>query len=296
MKCSVCKKEAEFNEICPICGFENRLFATKEDANNWLQSVAKPHKMYYELQQSHNELRKGYGELQKSHGELQQNHNELHRNHGELQQSHIQLHAEHQETKNQIAAIIKRLDEKPKVEENLRAESPKPQVVQVGNIMPFGGYDWRVLAVENNRALLISEKVLEQRPYHDVRQAITWEQCSLRKYLNNEFYNSLGAENPKIAQAKNPNANNPQYGTAGGNPTSDKIFLLSIEEVNNYFVNNDDRIAKNTAEKACWWWLRSPGCYSFGAAFVYGDGSVLVFGSNVFDASGGVRPALWLNL
>ncbi|MCL1996328.1 MAG: DUF6273 domain-containing protein [Defluviitaleaceae bacterium] len=189
--------------------------------------------------------------------------------------------------------------------------------------MHFGGYDWRVLDVENNQALLISEKVLEKRPYNVEYKAITWEQCSLRKYLNNEFYNSLGAENSKIAQTQNPNTNNPWYGTAVGNPTSDKIFLLSIEEVVKYFGDSDDlknkrrkdidgnldssgywlydeynnaRMARDDSGKVWWWWLRSPGSSSYDAAYVRGIGSVRIDGDPVSLDSGGVRPALWLNL
>jgi hypothetical protein len=45
-----------------------------------------------------------------------------------------------------------------------------------------------------------------------------------------------------------------------------------------------------------WWWLRSPGIYSFHAAGVLADGVVRGSGNFVHDPSVSVRPALWLHL
>jgi hypothetical protein len=187
----------------------------------------------------------------------------------------------------------------------------------------LGGIDWRVLTVENNRALLISEKILEKRPYNIEGKDITWENCTLRKYLNNEFYNKLGVVKPAIAETRNSNPDNLWYGTPGGNATSDKVFLLSIDELVKYFGDSGDlknerrkdfngnvrsdgyciydqynsaRIANYGSEGACWWWLRSPGSRSRSAARVDVDGSVDVDGYSVNNVSGGVRPAFWLNL
>ena len=190
----------------------------------------------------------------------------------------------------------------------------------------LGGIDWRVLAVENNKALLISEKILESRPYNTEYKDITWEWCTLRKYLNSDFYNKLGMAKSAIAETRNNNPNNPWYGTSGGNETVDKIFLLSLDELVKYFGDSGDlrnkkrygwedskhclqsngyllhdqyddaRIAKNGKGEACWWWLRSPGHISNCAARVSFGGSVDVFGYGVILDTVGVRPALWLNL
>jgi hypothetical protein len=103
---------------------------------------------------------------------------------------------------------------------------------------------------------------------------------------------------------------------AGGKNTQDRIFLLSISEVIKYFGDSgqlknknskseyriDDQF--NSARQAhyngswAWWWLRSPGHHSYDAAYVSSDGNVIVNGITVFRGhdSGGVRPALWLNL
>ena len=66
-----------------------------------------------------------------------------------------------------------------------------------------------------------------------------------------------------------------------------------------YFSNEHDNDRRATYNgSSAWWWLRSPGDFSFSAAHVYPDGVVHVSGVNVgIDyGGGGVRPALWLNL
>ena len=193
----------------------------------------------------------------------------------------------------------------------------------VGSIIKFADIDWRVLTVENNKALLISEKILEKRPYNVDGKDITWENCTLRKYLNNEFYNSLDAAKSTISETRNDNPNNPWYGTAGGNTTTDKVFLLSLDELVKYFGesgdlrnkrckdnkgNNDStggylydqynsaRVANYRNEGASFWWLRSPGEDSFTAACVGPVGDFRVSGVYFSADSGGIRPALWLNL
>ena len=36
----------------------------------------------------------------------------------------------------------------------------------VGDVIQFGGIDWLVLDIQDGKALLLSEKILEERPYH----------------------------------------------------------------------------------------------------------------------------------
>ena len=190
--------------------------------------------------------------------------------------------------------------------------------LNIGSIHVFASIDWRVLEVKDGQALLISEKILEMQAYNVEYVDITWKRCTLREYLNGEFYNSLGQDRHRIADSNNDNPNNPWYGTAGGSTTVDKVFLLSLDEVcrhlgdgastgnlsrkgstgNNYYItdkNNAARVSKY-GNVAYWWWLRSPGYYGDNAAIVYDDGRVFVGGLLVNNDYGGVRPALRLNL
>ncbi|MCL1832537.1 MAG: DUF6273 domain-containing protein [Oscillospiraceae bacterium] len=143
----------------------------------------------------------------------------------------------------------------------------------------------------------MNEDVTDNKSYHADGVDITWEYSSIRNYLNGEYYNTFTAgEQARIVETTIINSDNPEYGTAGGNDTTDKIFLLSIDEVNLYFSDENSKIAYNAEGVALWWWLRSPGLGSIDAAGVYIDGSVCVSGCNVNSFNGGVRPALWLNL
>jgi hypothetical protein len=138
----------------------------------------------------------------------------------------------------------------------------------------------------------------------------------MRKYLNREFYDSFSeADRAQIVEVTNENPDNPWDGTEGGNTTTDKVFLLSIDEIVEYFGDsgqlkakptgpkgeswwfddqyNVDRSAKSGSKNA-WWWLRSPGYVSTRAAYIPINGNVHLHGEPVKSRNGGVRPALWL--
>ena len=189
--------------------------------------------------------------------------------------------------------------------------TPDPKV---GDRLAFGSYqgeaiEWRVLAVEDNRMLVISEQILDARPYNEMRIGVTWETSTLRAWLNNYFYSAAftEAEKARIAETIMINSNNSKYNTIGGNSTLDKVFLLSIEEADNYFSGDEDRRAKGTSYTKTQglivyrdtemgrWWLRSPGYYPSYAACVSFVGTLFPEGYNVHNGAVGVRPALWLN-
>lgn len=161
----------------------------------------------------------------------------------------------------------------------------------------FGGILWRVLEVQNGKALIISESVLTKSTYHLVSEQVTWEECDLRKYLNGEFYENTFSEQEKIRiiETKVISNDNQEYGTAGGNDTTDKVFLLSIEEANCYFDDDSAKVVlESTRER---FWLRSPGFSGDSAATVdtrYTD-AVSVRGDLVRNDIG-VRPAMWITL
>lgn len=200
--------------------------------------------------------------------------------------------------------------------------------IKIDSLLPFGGYNWRVLDIQNNKALIITEDIIDQRPYHDAYKDITWADCALRKYLNGEFYDKFNeTDKSRIIPAVNKNPDNQWYGTKGGADTQDNVFLLSLEEVCKYFgdssaklqnpgknqrywferkdENNSKRIARLLGkEGSWWWWLRSPGRVNLKAVYIFGtDGNIGIQGNNILKGNisdgkctGGVRPALWLKL
>ena len=152
---------------------------------------------------------------------------------------------------------------------------------------------WRVLELdrEAETALLIAEEPVCEKSYHDKREDITWEQCSLRKWLNEEYYEKTFSEEEKAAmlRCKLQNPDNPKYGTIGGNDTTDRIFLLSVEEAGKYFQNDRDRVTGTR------WWLRSPGRSQYSAADIPTIGA-LGYSAYVNFIDYEVRPAFRINL
>jgi len=190
--------------------------------------------------------------------------------------------------------------------------------LETGSHIQFGRYRWQVLEVQSPFILIITESIISLRWYHDTFSAVTWEESTLRRFLNEKFFHSFSSEEQeRIRSVKNVNHANPWFKTTGGGDTLDYVFLLSLEEVCRYFgdstsklsdrgaqrwmiddENNERRIAKYRGE-AQWWRLRSPGYYSKTAASVTAKGQVYVRGNGVFGTpknAGGLRPALWIEI
>ena len=196
-----------------------------------------------------------------------------------------------------------------------------PENLAVGDVIDFGTYEqdndrdngsepvaWLVLAVEEDRALLISKYALDAKPYNTNWIRRTWEGCSLRKWLNGEFYNSAfsPAEQERILTVTNVNPDHPFTRIKGGNDTEDRVFLLTIDEADARFDSDEARRCQATAfAKAngaylneyhgdSWYWLRSRGASSLTASLVLFSGYVNTVGYGVNNAGGYVRPAMWL--
>ena len=199
----------------------------------------------------------------------------------------------------------------------------KVKSVNVGDTYRFGSYEqdnnksngqedieWLVLAKEGTKILVISKEALDRKPYNTSYTDVTWETCTLRKWLNNDFINAaFSADERTMIPTVTVSADkNPDYSTNPGNATQDQVFLLSITEVNKYFSSDGARQCKptdcavangayvNSSNGNRWWWLRSPGVYQISAAVVAVGGGVSENGSSVNDDSGAVRPALWIDL
>ena len=220
-----------------------------------------------------------------------------------------------------VSAEQKTNTARPKVQ-NDKSQS-KQSSVEVGDIYTFGTYQqdndtsngnkpikWLVLAKEGSKILLISEKGLDCQKYNDTYADVTWETCSLRKWLNNDFINAAFSSDEKamISTAKVSADKNPSCNTNPGNATNDKVFLLSIKEAENYFSSDSARHCKptkyavangayvNNSNGNCWWWLRTPGIYQSNAVAVFYTGSICDYGDRVDLGCFCVRPALWINL
>jgi len=190
--------------------------------------------------------------------------------------------------------------------------------IAVGSTLNFGSYEqdnntsngkeeiqWKVLAIEGYRALVISQYALDCMKYNTSYTGTTWGNCTLRIWLNETFYNTaFSPYHQKLIASSTITADvNSLYSTSIGNDTTDYVFLLSIAEANDLFFSRGLRKCTPTkyAEAngadysggACWWWLRSSRKEANCVAIVNSEGSVNESGiySNYSCA---VRPALWI--
>ncbi len=129
--------------------------------------------------------------------------------------------------------------------------------LNIGSIVLFGGYHWRILDIQGNAALIITEYMIEQQPYNNYAGDVTWADCSLRKYLNGEFYNKFTAvEQSRITPVLNKNHDNQWYGSIGGEDTRDYIFLLNTEEVVCKYFGDSSKNLENRSAKQRYWFQR----------------------------------------
>ncbi len=215
---------------------------------------------------------------------------------------------------------------------------------------------WRVLQVNGNDAFLWADGALDVYEYHneanrknskgtlDMADA-TWDKSCIRSWLNgydgtyNEsnlnytFSNFYSVAFPtKVEQEALLTANvsatsNPTYASPTTAATSDKVFLLSYEDVINvnygfsdsfteslsrrknytaYIVGTGgaagtSSIKKKTVGTGGFWWLRTPGMFTNQALLVGGDGSIYNnngnFNGTIADYDEGlICPAIHLDL
>lgn len=181
---------------------------------------------------------------------------------------------------------------------------------------------WRVLAVNGEDAFLLADQGLDWQRYHTEDTKVNWKDCSLRKWLNETFLNEAFSEEEQKAIITTT-----VQTAAHGNemdPTSDKIYLLSCEEVMEeaYGFNPDPtesvdtRLATGTTyaldaesdmldlqelpdpEEAEIWWLRSvsQNRVANNAACVWSEGNVGRQGVGVNSEFLLVRPVLHLKI
>ena len=228
----------------------------------------------------------------------------------------------------------------------------------IGDMITFGSYEqdndltngkepitWRVLDYDSQKriALVLSEKALDTRAFNeDNSSGCTYDRSTIRSWMNgydkaqndlkkdfttNNFIDTAFTpeEQDRIAKTlvvpdKNPKADeNPEYNYVTGYMTEDKIFLLSITEVNKYLTTSSDKQADTTRyavkkgarvvssvshndtengtcnDPHCWalWWLRTNGQYTTYKTYVY-NSTISVNGNFLAISHMSVRPALWV--
>ena len=169
--------------------------------------------------------------------------------------------------------------------------------------------EWLVLKKDGKKMLLLSKYVLDFRHQNTSYGTCDWENCRLRGWLNEDFYDDAFSDNEKgfITCSVVRKDSNEAYNDGYGRSTADFVFLLSFSEAKTYLTSKTIKATgtasaaagsewNQSADDTCYWWLRAPVGYSTDP---YGDlaiGGLYVDkdGEYCFDEEDGVRPAIWI--
>ena len=189
-----------------------------------------------------------------------------------------------------------------------------------GDTVYFGTYagvniEWLILTKKDNKLLLISEKGLAIKKYNDkFTTDVTWENCDLRNWSEVFSTTAFSTNEQMMIQP-----------TSLDEGTTDKVFVLSVSEFNEYFSGKESSkcvptvYAKSNGaldgidDTNCWWWLRTPSGYKSRIACVNNFGSIEPRGAEMYSDSGislgngdgviyerykniCVRPAMWISV
>ncbi len=159
------------------------------------------------------------------------------------------------------------------------------------------GIEWIVLENKDGKLLLISRNCLDTAKFNDSRSECSWQNSSLRNWLNSDFASEAFSESELGLVSETIHE---------GSDLSDRIFVPSKSEVLNYLGFDSWRSTAATDHASskgarvengrCWWWLRDEGSVDSSAAYVHFDGSVRENGFAVDYDQVGVRPMIYVDV
>ncbi len=199
----------------------------------------------------------------------------------------------------------------------------------IGDVVTLGRYEqdndpdngpepieWQVIEIDpdNGKMMVISKYALDVKPYHEVSEMQVWETCSLREWLNEDFFPGAfsAEEQKKIIQTTveriglGDTIGGP-YIVKGGSDTLDNIYILSSYETLERLPGKEARQCEATAYARAngakanengytSWWIRNPGISQLQAGYISASGTVETFGDNVESTSRAVRPVIWVSM
>lgn len=162
----------------------------------------------------------------------------------------------------------------------------------VGDEVPYGDRDWKILAVDGTRYTMIASNIGEDSSFFSAafdggeQEEVTWKDSALRAWLNGEVLETIFTQEERdrlILQTCAPSENE-EYQTAYSDETQDYLTILSAEEASGYMEQ------LRTLSNDCW--LRTPGHDLTAAAFITGRHVIHYYGMNVSEQEMTVRPVI----
>lgn len=202
----------------------------------------------------------------------------------------------------------------------------KNQKITRGNVVKFGKYiqdgdkgtkktsiEWKVIKIKDGEALLIAQHGLDCKPFNDYNTNTYWEKSTLRKWLNETFYDAAFTDEEKKALVKHRvgTAKNKVTNTRSGNPTYDYVAIPSEGELDSYLPTPNSRKAKASVYSVFrgafastdatifgngYYWLRTGGLNRQCAMVVDPYGIADSNGQAVIANNIMVRPEIWVKV
>lgn len=176
---------------------------------------------------------------------------------------------------------------------------------QEGDTVVFGGFNintetperetltWLVVKRQGDNLLLVCDYAIPYY-YNQQQESVTYETAMVRDVMNEGIIDIIFTDYEKPHLVKDAE-------------TQDALFLLSADQAEEYLDEAHFRVktlgvldARNffaaERDKYIWWWLRDSNKQEQKAWIVTKDGEIDREGKYVNNASGGVRPAMWISV
>ena len=204
-----------------------------------------------------------------------------------------------------------------KSDNNIAQKIPTYDELKQGQLIWLGTVPmpWIVLSKKDGKALIISKYAFTCEPFNRTFNRVTWHTCSLRRWLNEEYLNSVFSQQEKDLIIPVYIGEDDALGfNEKENITADKLFLLSSSEAEKYFKTPEEKLARVTnyaKSKIMWqsfdqyghWWLRTKSKDEIGATHITYNGELSYYGGTILSNSYdryfdhyGVRPAMYIEL
>lgn len=187
--------------------------------------------------------------------------------------------------------------------------------------------EWIVLDVKDGKALLLSKYVLDYKKFNETDKPVTWENSTLRKWLNEDFCEKAFDKNEIriVSETNNRILDNWYTFVEGGEDTMDRLFVLSTDDIVNPAyglswpddIDHDDKFS--CWVHGCWemnsllmspngdygvytdqffseWWTKTPGDHDNTMIYVRQTYTDHYNADDVVNREYGIRPAMWIDI
>ena len=188
--------------------------------------------------------------------------------------------------------------------EDIRATLEENQLMglrnsQVGDRVEFGFYhdhdtgrygnEWQVLARDGDRLLLITNTTVGMRKYNDSENDISWQNSTLRTWLNGEFMEDAFTDSQRdMVQTTDVTCDD-------GTVVQDRCYIISADEARELFQATEDWEINHDRTTTDNWWLRSSSTDSEHKDIGWMNGSLFLDGYTPTSTCG-VRVAVWVEV